>query len=68
MAGKRKDLFIARRNKSGKLELYFPDSTVASSPSKKFWEAVIYEIEVTYGSIEYKEVRDIVQECLDNWE
>ena len=70
MAGKRKDLFIARRDvrKSGNLELYFPDSNIAASPSKEFWKAVVYELEVTFGSADYREVRDIIQECLDNWE
>ncbi len=43
MAGKRKDLFIARRGvrKSGNLELRFPDSNIAASPSKGFWKAVV---------------------------
>jgi len=79
MAGKRKELFSAARNKQGDLVIYFPHSNIVISPSEEFWEGVIDEIEpYTENADEddiatredqkvFKEVRDIIQDCLQNW-
>ena len=81
MADKRKELFSAARDESGDLEIYFEDSNIAISPSKKFWKGVVQELDnaieqgfdednigAEEGERDFKEVRDIIQECLENWE
>ena len=79
MAGKRKELFLAARNEQGDLVLYFPHSNIAISPSEEFWEGVIDEIEPYIENDDddeitpqeerkiFKEVKDIIQDCLENW-
>ncbi len=79
MAGKRKELFSPARNKQGDLVIYFPHSNIVISPSEEFWEGVIDEIEPYLENADeddiapqggekiFKEVRDIIQDCLENW-
>ncbi len=79
MAGKRKELFSAARNKQGDLVIYFPHSNIVITPSEDFWEGVIDEIEPYLANADedeiapqggekiFKEVRDIIQDCLENW-
>lgn len=79
MTGKRKELFTAVRDESGELVIYFPHSNIVISPSEDFWEGVIDEIEPYLENADeddiapqedekiFKEVRDIIQDCLENW-
>lgn len=79
MADKRKELFLAARNEQGDLVIYFPHSNMVISPSEEFWEGVVDEIEpylenenedeiMSQGEAEIlKEVRDTIQNCLENW-
>ena len=79
MAGKRKELFSAARNAQGDLVIYFPHSNIVITPSEDFWEGVIDEIEPYLANADedeiapqgaekiFKEVRDIIQNCLKNW-
>lgn len=60
--------------------IYFPHSNIVISPSEEFWEGVIDEIEPYIESADeddivpqegekiFKEVRDIIQNCLENWQ
>jgi len=79
MAGKRKELFSAARNKQGDLVIYFPHSNIMISPSEEFWEVVIDEIEPYIENDDddeiipqeeneiFKDVRDIIQDCIEKW-
>lgn len=79
MAGKRKELFSAARNKQGDLVIYFPHSNIMISPSEEFWEVVIDEIEPYIENDDddeivpqeeneiLKEVREIIQDCIEKW-
>jgi len=79
MAGKRKELFSAARNEQGELVIYFPHSNIVISPSEEFWEGVIDEIEPYLENANeddiaaqedekiFEEVRDTIQDCLENW-
>ena len=79
MAGKREELFTAARNEQGDLVIYFPHSNIVISPSEEFWEAVIDEIEPYLENEDedeivpqeekkiFEEVRDTIQDCLENW-
>lgn len=72
----RKELFSAVRDESGRLVLYFPKSNIDTSPGREFWRVVIREIEICLetsdepteeGDKYFREVRDIIQECLEDW-
>jgi len=79
MAGKRKELFSAVRNEQGDLVIYFPHSNIVISPSEEFWEGVIDEIEPYIENDDddeitpqeerriFEEVRDIIQDYIENW-
>ncbi len=79
MAGKIRELFSAARNEQGDLVIYFPHSNIVISPSEEFWEGVIDEIEPYIENDDddeitpqeerriFKEVRDIIQDYVENW-
>ncbi len=79
MAGKIRELFSAARNEQGDLVIYFPHSNIVISPSEEFWEGVIDEIEPYIENDDddeitpqeerriFKEVRDILQDYVENW-